>query len=144
MMFELRPPAGPEDWAAYHDIRKHILFDARGAGDAYDAAHPDESKPGNHPLLFKIGGKAVGVVRIDLDPPNARLRRMAVDTPYQRQGHGRRMIEEIVSFCGEAGMHRILSAVAPDAVGFYEKCGFETLSEPDDGAVSMQRILVRG
>lgn len=129
MRVELRAPDGAEDWAAYHDIRKRILFDARGRGDAYDPAHPDETKADNHPLLLEVDGKPVGVVRIDFDLPDAWLRRMAVDTPFQRKGHGRRMIGEVAGFCREAGARQILSAVAPDAVGFYSKCGFESVGE---------------
>jgi len=127
MLVELHAPASAEDWAAYHDIRKRILFDARGRGDAYDPAHPDETAPYNHPLLLDVDGKPVGVVRIDLDLPDAWLRRMAVDTPYQRRGYGQRMIVEIVRFCRDAGAGRILSSVAPDAIGFYAKCGFEAV-----------------
>jgi len=110
MSVELRAPVSAEDWAAYHDIRKRVLFDARGGGDAYDPTHPDDTAPGNHPLLFEIDGKPVGVVRIDFDLPDAWLRRMAVDAPFQRSGHGRRMIDEIVGFCRNAGARRMLSA----------------------------------
>lgn len=133
MTVELRAPVSTEDWAAYHDMRKRILFDARGRGDVYDPAHPDETARGNHPLLLEVDGKPVGVVRIDFDLPDAWLRRMAVDTPCQRRGYGRGMIVEIVGFCRDAGALRILSVVAPDAVGFYAKCGFEAVGETSGG-----------
>lgn len=142
MTFQLRPPRTAEDWAAWHDIRKRVLFIARGKGEAYDSAHPDDRKPDNHPLLFEVDGQAVGAVRIDLDLPDAWLRRMAVDSPFQRNGHGRRMIGEIVVFCRKAGALRILSAVAPDAVGFYGKCGFDSVPDSLAGeAVRMQLDL---
>lgn len=142
MLVELRAPDSAEDWAAYHDIRKRILFDARGRGDAYDPAHPDETASENHPLILDVDGKPVGVVRIDLDLPDAWLRRMAVDTPYQRRGYGQRMIGEIVSFCRDAGAGRILSLVASDAIGFYAKCGFEPVpGMPVDGTPRMMLTL---
>jgi hypothetical protein len=39
------------DWAAYHDIRRRVLFEERGSG-AYDENHPDDRLAGNHPKVL--------------------------------------------------------------------------------------------
>ena len=92
----------------------------------YDPNHPDDRKP-NHPMLLLFDSRHVGVVRIDLVGDTAYLRRVAIDEPWQRNGHGRALIALAESFAIERGARRMESSVAPDAVGFYDKCGYTAL-----------------
>jgi len=120
----LLSPLSANQWKAYHDIRKRILFDDRGLSAAYDANHPDDTSPGNHAVLLEIDGNYVGVARVDINGSHAQLRRVAIDRTFQRRGYGREMISKIIDFCRKEGINRISSSVAADAVGFYRKCGF--------------------
>jgi len=121
---DFRAPATDAEWASYHAIRRRVLFELRGNGDAYDARHPDEHAPGRHPFLLWAGGAPVGVVRVDIDGPVATFRRVAVRDDVQRHGHGRRLLECAERFAAQQGCTRIESSVDPDAVRFYERCGF--------------------
>jgi GNAT superfamily N-acetyltransferase len=121
---ELRPPVGDAEWAVYHDIRRHVLFERRGRGADYDAAHPDERRAGHHPLVLWLGGEAVGVIRVDVDGPVARFRRVAIREDVQRRGLGRLLLAHAEQFARAHGCARVESHVDADAVGFYERCGF--------------------
>lgn len=120
--YELASPAESADWRAYHDIRRRVLFDARGT--PYDEKHPDEHASGNHPLLLRHRGAAVGVVRIDVESETAFFRRVAIDVGVQRRGHGRVLLALAEQFARERACTKVTSYVAPDAVEFYQKCGY--------------------
>jgi GNAT superfamily N-acetyltransferase len=140
---ELRRPSSDAEWAAYHAIRRRVLFEARGRHGAYDAAHPDEHRSGNHPLLLLHDGVPVGTIRIDVSGGDATFRRVAIREEYQHQGHGRAMLELAESFARRKGCRRILSHVDPGAVDFYARCGFvrEPL-EPTGATVLMSKAVV--
>jgi GNAT superfamily N-acetyltransferase len=142
--YELRTPGTPEEWAAYHAIRREVLFKARGQGAAYDPNHPDEHSPGNYPKVLVVDDRIVAVIRIDLAPPLAIFRRVAVQPGFERRGFGTLLLRMAEDFARQQGCAVIRSSVAPDAVGFYLKCGFEpsgqagTNSEP----IAMSKPLV--
>ncbi len=139
--YELRPPASPEEREAYHDLRRRLLFEARGRFGVYEPDHPDERRPGNHPLLLLSNGDIVGVVRVDLACPVAILRRVAVDDRAQGRGHGHALITLVAGFARRHGCTELRTFAAPDAVGFYQRCGFETVAsaETPNGTVLMRR-----
>jgi GNAT superfamily N-acetyltransferase len=122
--YELVSPIDVSTWRSYHDIRRDVLFEARGRGDVYDENHPDERAPGNHPKLLLYRGDPVGVIRIDIASPRALLRRVAIRTDVQRSGHGRVLLSLAERFAAEHGCRQLESHVASDAVDFYQKCGF--------------------
>jgi GNAT superfamily N-acetyltransferase len=120
----LRTPNNPDEWQQYHEIRRRVLWENRGLYGVYDDNHPDDRKHGNYPLLLVHEGEAIGVIRIDIDGTQAILRRVAIRDDIQRAGHGRAMLDLAERFAREHGCDRLYSFVSPDAVGFYEKCGF--------------------
>ena len=121
--YSLRSPQTPGDWNHYHTIRREVLWERRGKYD-YAEDHPDEHKVGNHPLLLTYENIPVGVVRIDVSGKTAILRRVAVRDDVQRLGHGRVLLALAEFFAIDKGCDQLSSYVSPDAVGFYEKCGF--------------------
>lgn len=140
--YRLVSPDGSEAWDAYHRIRRIVLFERRGRLGEYDSKHPDEHEPGNYPKLMTVDGRFVGVVRIDIRGELARLRRLAIDEPWQRKGYGRILVALSEAFAREAGARRVESAVAPDAVEFYRKCGFRPMQlDPLRSSVPMFKEL---
>ena len=121
----LVPVETPAQWRAYHDMRRRILWEARGKYD-YQENHPDEHSPSNHPMLLESSGKVIGVVRIDLDTQSgqATMRRVAIAESEQRHGHGRRLVRLVEEFALRLGCRRVLVDSAGDAMVFYEKCGY--------------------
>jgi GNAT superfamily N-acetyltransferase len=122
--YELESPHSQEQWQHYHDIRRRVLWEARGRFEVYDETHPDEHKPGNFPLLFRFRAKAIGVIRIDIEGERAIFRRVAIREDLQRQGHGTQLMRLVERFAEIQGCTYVYSFVDPGAVSFYEKCGF--------------------
>jgi len=121
---EFRRPANNE-WPAFHDIRRKVLFENRGKVDAYIENHPDDSKAGNHPLVLIYKGDVIGVIRIDISANVAWLRRVAIREDLQRLGHGRVLLRLAEAFAKAEGCNEVRSNAAVEAVGFYERCGYE-------------------
>ena len=146
MTDELRAPATDEEWRAYHEIRRHVLFERRGRGDAYDANHPDERRLGNHPRVFWHDGEPIGAIRVDVDGQTAIFRLVAIREDRQRRGLGGRMLQHAEQFASSRGCLRADSHVFVGAVGFYERCGFRFAEELRPGAqtVLMTKPLDRG
>ncbi len=141
--YELKTPSSTEEWQAYHGIRRKVLFENRGQFGVYDENHPDERREGNHPLLLLLDGGAIGVIRVDIKCNQAILRRVAIREDLQRAGHGRVLLTLAESFPQSKGCNHIWSDVAPDAVGFYKRCGytFVPLGPMMGTSISMQKNL---
>src|SRR5262245_940577 len=90
--YELVSPADAASWRAFHDIRREVLFEARGHYGVYNEHHPDDRMPGHHLRLLLHGGRPIGVIRIDISGHEGTLRRVAIRSKAQRAGHGRHML----------------------------------------------------
>jgi GNAT superfamily N-acetyltransferase len=143
---ELVTPTGDIQQRAYHDIRRQVLFEARGQFGVYQDDRPDERAPGNHPKLLLYRGEPIGVVRIDVDATTALCRRVAIRMDVQGRGHGRVLLSLVQQFARDKGCVRLAAHVAPDAVEFYQRCGFtvdddRTIESSQGGAVFMTKRL---
>ena len=127
----LRTPQDDEEWRAFHAIRRKVLFENRGKTEAYIENHPDDSKPGNYPLILLYGDEVIGVVRLDIAAPVAWLRRVAIRDDSQLQGHGRVLLRLAEAFAVEKGCDEIRSNAAVEAIEFYERCGYARDSTVD-------------
>ena len=116
----------PEQWAAYHDLRRKVLFEDRGRFSKYDSKHPHDRTPGNHPVILTCDGAPVAAMRIDLvaTASFAIMRTVAVTTHHQRRGHGRIMLSLAEEFAFRNSATATVVFSAPEAVGFYAKCGY--------------------
>ena len=123
MMPELRHVATDADWAAYHAIRRRVLFELRGIA-GYDENHPDDRRSGHHPFLLWDAGTPIGTIRVDIDRECAIFRRVAIREDLQRRGHGRQLLQAAEDFARRQHCTRVESHVDPGAVGFYERCGY--------------------
>ncbi|WP_245510019.1 GNAT family N-acetyltransferase [Rhizobium leguminosarum] len=75
-----------EHWNAYHDIRRAVLFEARGL-IGYDANHPDDRRDGHFPLLLLLENTPVGAARLDLmSEQTAWVRTVAIRAECQGKG----------------------------------------------------------
>jgi GNAT superfamily N-acetyltransferase len=140
---ELRPPANDEEWRAFHEIRRKVLFENRGKVETYIENHPDDSKPGNHPLVLLYQGHVIGVIRIDTSGTQAWFRRVAIREDLQRLGHGRVLLRLAEAFSRTQGCNQARCNAAVEAVAFYERCGYVAdVSVPTPAnSVSMMKSL---
>lgn len=124
MDIQLIPPE------ATHDLRHRILRNS--APDAVLAWPGDTAQDAFHLGLYD-GERLIGIVT--LLPPAAvqnpaqegwQLRGMAIDTEFQGQGHGERLLSAAFSELGNRGAGRVWCNARTSAVGFYRKAGFES------------------
>jgi GNAT superfamily N-acetyltransferase len=142
--YQLRAPVGNEELRAMHAIRRKVLFENRGKREDYIENHPDDSKPENHPLVLLYKNVVIGVVRLDISDGIARLRRMAIQDDLQRLGHGRVLVRLAEVFAKAEGCKEMRSNAAVEAVGFYDRCGYERdpLRSPPANAVAIRKSLM--
>lgn len=143
MHYRFSPPASESEWKAYHDIRRTVLFEARGRFGVYQANHPDEHAPENYPFLLFLDDQAIGVIRIDLpdQTEEAVFRRVAIVPEHQRQGHGTTLMREAEAFAAAHNRTMFIANVARDAVPFYEKLGYVLDPDPSQSDPSNPRMI---
>ena len=137
------PPSSEIEWKAYHDIRRTVLFEARGRFGVYQDTHSDEHALGNHPFLLLFDGHAIGVIRIDF-PPQGReavFRRVAVALEHQRRGHGTRIMMEAEAFAVTHDRTMFVANVARDAVPFYMRIGYVLDSDSPQSDIANPRMI---
>jgi GNAT superfamily N-acetyltransferase len=141
MTVELVELARPDQWEAFHHIRRTVLFEGRGRYGVYDADHPDDRLPDSHPLLFVEDGRPCGAVRIDLlGEERAGVRLVAIDAACQGRGLGRAMMALVERYAAERGAAVLELNSAPEAVGFYERLGW-TVIDPNREQPLLERRL---
>lgn len=117
--------SAPDDWLAYHAIRRVELFENKGRFGIYDDRHPDDMASAAHPYLFKVDERPVGTTRLDLREGGIGIFRLvAISAAEQGRGYGRMMGEMVASRAREMGVRTLLVNAAPEAVGFYRKTGW--------------------
>ena len=116
--------ATPEQWQSYHDIRRTVLFEARGL-TGYNANHPDDRMQGHMPVLLMFRTTPVGTARLDvMGDREACVRTVAIRQDFQRRGLGRALMAGLDDIAVRHGVRRLTVHSAPDAVGFYEALGW--------------------
>src|SRR5215204_1228577 len=123
--YELRAPGNNEEWFAFHAIRRKVLFENRGKLETYIENHPDDFKPGHHPLILLYRGVVIGVIRVEVCDNVAWFRRVAIQEDLQRLGHGRVLLQLAEAFAKAQGCNEVLSNAAVEAVDFYDRCGYK-------------------
>jgi N-acetylglutamate synthase-like GNAT family acetyltransferase len=124
MGYELVKVTTENDWRAYHSLRRHVLWEARGR-NGYDEKRPAEYAAANHPLLLKLGGRPIGTTRLDdLGDGRGVVRLVAIAADVQRRGHGRALSVLVEDYARALGMKTLLVNADPEAVGYYEKIGW--------------------
>lgn len=135
MSLELRAVETDSDWSAMHDLRRRVLFaPGRHAVDIeYDSNHPDDRAENQVPHVLVLDGRVIGVARLDVRPDHGVVRLVAIEPDLQGQGYGRMMDAMLTEKGFELGLRELRVNAAPDAVGFYEGCGWQRNSwAPDE------------
>ena len=125
MTYDLIDVTEPDDWAAYHAIRRQELFEARGRHGIYDPNRADERLPGMHHYLLKRDGKPLGTTRLDIrDDGTCVFRLVAITAAERGRGHGRVLGQMLEARAKAFGAHTALVNAAPTALGYYEAMGW--------------------
>ncbi|MDE6736308.1 MAG: GNAT family N-acetyltransferase [Treponemataceae bacterium] len=81
-------------------------------------------------FLICCGEKDAGALRCSYTPENAaRLQRFCVLKKYRSHGIGKAALEQIESRCRSKGYRAVELDAKLSAAGFYETCGYQTVSD---------------
>jgi|ERR1700735_238339 N-acetylglutamate synthase-like GNAT family acetyltransferase len=128
MAHELSKVTSESDWRDYHSLRRKILWEAKGR-IGYDETHRDEFLEPNHPLLLKLYGRSIGTTRLDdFNDGTGAVRLVTIAIDVQGRGHGRVLSELVENYARRLGLTTLFVNAAPEAVGYYEKLGWEHYS----------------
>jgi GNAT superfamily N-acetyltransferase len=141
--YALRPVCSPEDWAAYHTIRRTAIFAPLLPGQAYDESDADEFKPGRLPHILLRDDEIIGTVRIDLiDDSQAGLRLIGIRGDLQRRGHGAALLRLAEQVARAASRAEIVINAHPTSLTFYLDNGYAEGDWRDAGPVPPGLIRV--
>jgi GNAT superfamily N-acetyltransferase len=115
------PVPGDEDAAAVHLAERNPAGEVTAVVSFMPHLCPDRP---NQPAVYLWG--------------------MAVAPDLQRQGAGRRLVEEVLVRARAAGAQLVWADARESAVGFYERCGWRMIGEPviDDVTGLMDRRVI--
>src|SRR5262249_13258689 len=123
--YALRPARLPQEWSAYHAIRRDAIFSALPPGQAYDEHDPDEFQHRHLPHVLVRDGEIIGTVRIDLvGETQAGLRLIAIRRDLKRQGHGSGLLRLAEHAARGLGRTEIVINAHPTSVSFYLANGY--------------------
>ena len=78
------------------------------------------------PLLLKFRGVPIGTTRLDfLGNKEGVIRLVAIRADYQNAGHGRVLSAMVEEQAKADGIATLFVNAAPEALGYYEKTGYE-------------------
>jgi N-acetylglutamate synthase-like GNAT family acetyltransferase len=125
MVYQLVHITSEADWDSYHTIRRDVLWTARGL-TGYDDNRPEEHLPKRYPLLLKLDGQAIGTTRLDdRGDRTGIVRLVAIRSDIQRRGHGTQLARMVDNFAIRLGLQMLFVNAAEDALGYYQKLGWE-------------------
>jgi GNAT superfamily N-acetyltransferase len=123
--YSLRPVQSPQQWSAYHAIRRDAIFATLLPGQAYDEHDPDEFEHRHLPHVLLRDGEVIGTVRIDLiGDIQAGLRLIAIRRDLQRQGHGSVLLQLAEQAARAFGRTEIVINAHPTSLTFYLANGY--------------------
>jgi len=104
------------------DVRIEVFMEEQGisAEDEFDDRDPTSTY-----VLIEKDGKPLACGRVNYFSKTAYLGRIAVLKEQRKEGLGRIVIEKLIEISKENGAEEITLGAQLQAVGFYEKLGFE-------------------
>lgn len=126
-------PLHAKEFEEYHRIRKKEIFD-RLPNIVYDPNHPTMTDPKQFHFILMQGITVIGVAQVEmLDAQTAVLRMLAIDEPYQKQGFGTYLLQQMERWIVLQGKSKILMHAAKRAENFYRKYGYIDMEFNDVG-----------
>lgn len=111
-----------DDLAACHALRRAVFMEEQGVSETDEM---DDLDTGAIHLLAHADGVPAGTARILLDPPLAKIGRVAVAQDRRGLGIGRRVMEAAVTVLAARGDIETIGLGAQiHALDFYAGCGF--------------------
>lgn len=109
-------------------IRKTVFIEEQGVDADLELDHQDEDT--KHYVAY-VGGEAVATARVKpLFNKRVRIQRVATLKQHRRNGYNTQVIKRVLADARAEDFHEAVLDAQETAIGFYEKMGFEVVSEP--------------
>jgi predicted GNAT family N-acyltransferase len=123
----LRWARGPRDLSGALDVRKLVFCAEQGVPVEEEIDGRDEEA--EHLVALEPGReRVIGTLRLLFIEDTVKVGRVAVERPWRGRGIASRMLELALTRGRERGCARARLASQLDAVGLYERAGFEVCS----------------
>lgn len=110
------------------DVRREVFVEEQDVPEELELDGLDGEAI--HFLARLADGDPVGTARLrDYGDGVAKVERVAVREPHRGEGLGERIMAAAESYAREAGYERVRLAAQVPVVGFYERLGYEAVSE---------------
>ena len=120
-------PFGSPLYDAVTELRRELL--RRPLGLDFTPEELERERHDTH-LAAQDGGRLVGTLLLrTLDAHTARIMRMAVVPERQGRAIGRALVRHAEALARERGYGLLMMHARSTAVGFYEKCGYQTVGD---------------
>jgi predicted GNAT family N-acyltransferase len=124
---EVRPArTPPELWAALA-LRRAVFVDEQGV--PLDEELDGRDDEASHLVAVEPDGTVVGTCRLLRQGATVTLGRMAVAPPARGRGLGAQLLAEAERAARDAGATRMGLAAQVDAIGLYDRAGYEPVGE---------------
>ena len=115
------------DFEAALALRREVFIEEQDVPEALEIDGRDEEA--TH-FLARADGDPVGTARLrDYGEGVAKVERVAVREPRRGEGWGERIMSAVETYARDAGYDRVRLAAQVPVVGFYERLGYEVVSE---------------
>lgn len=119
----LNQPETAEEFAQYYELRWRIL---RKPWNQPRGSEQDMEEASSYHLMARDGQHVIGVARLQFPTDDAaQLRYMAVDDAWQGKGVGRKIVSHMEEVARQQGAHHLFLHARDNALGFYQKLGYE-------------------
>ena len=123
MNVTLTQPETDQDFQQYYNLRWRIL---RKPWGQTEGSERDITDVNCYHIMAVINGDVAGVARLEFtDHGFSQLRYMAVDDIYQGKGVGRSILDHMEQYSKENNAREIFLNARENALGFYEKSGYQ-------------------
>lgn len=131
-MFEIKYlNAECEEFKYVREIRQNVFIEEQKIDSSEEWDKFDSPEMKTVFVLVYYNGIPVGTGRIIKKDSFVKIGRIAVLKPYRKLHAGKAVIESLVKKAKEKGFNDIRVDAQTQAVGFYEKVGFEVISDEE-------------
>ena len=122
--FIIRPVNFDASRAALHAIRRTVFIEEQHVPEELEWDDVDQGC--YHVLALSSDGSPIGTGRL---VPDGHIGRMAVLKSWRGKGVGRAILETLLLYARKEGLDTVKLHAQTQAVGFYEKRGFNVIGE---------------
>ena len=128
MTITIKQPKTEKEFEDYYDLRWRVL---RQPWQQPRSSEKDElEKQSFHIIAYAENNNVIGVGRLHFNnETEAQIRYMAVAPEFEKQGIGTLILEALEKHASEKNCKTIVLHARENAVGFYQKKGYELLEK---------------